>query len=113
MNLFKHLMAASAIAVGTWLPATSFAQTEHSHDHTSSAPSTALTEGEVTKVNRETSKITIKHGEIKHLEMPAMTMVFTVKDKRLLNVVKPGDQVRFGVIKEGGKLVVTDIQPQR
>jgi len=113
MNLCKHLMTASAIAMGTWLPTTSFAQPEHSHDHTPAAPSTALTEGEVTKVNRETSKITIKHGEIKYLEMPAMTMAFTIKDKRLLNAVKPGDKVQFGVTKEGGKLVVTDIQPQR
>ena len=40
-----------------------------------------------------------------------MTMVFTAKDKSLLGKVKPGDKVKFMVVNEGGKMVVTDIQP--
>ena len=56
-------------------------------------------------------KVTIKHGDILHMDMPGMTMVFTVKDKSLLSQVKPGDKVKFMVVNEGGKLVVTDIQP--
>jgi Cu(I)/Ag(I) efflux system periplasmic protein CusF len=37
--------------------------------------------------------------------------VFTAKDKSLLSNVKPGDKVKFMVVNEGGKMVVTDIQP--
>ena len=37
-------------------------------------------EGEVKKVNKDTGKLTIKHGELKNLGMPPMTMVFRVKD---------------------------------
>jgi len=67
--------------------------------------------GEVRKVDRDNQKITIKHGEIKSLDMPPMTMVFTVKDPALLEAAKPGDKVRFGVAREDGKFVVTAIEP--
>jgi Cu/Ag efflux protein CusF len=66
--------------------------------------------GEVRKVDRDNQKITIKHGEIKSLDMPPMTMVFTVKDSALLEAAKPGDKVRFGVAREDGKFVVTAIE---
>jgi Cu(I)/Ag(I) efflux system protein CusF len=46
------------------------------------------TEGEVRKVDKEAGKVTLKHGEIKNLEMPGMTMVFQVKDPALLEKVK-------------------------
>ena len=61
----------------------------------------------------EAEKLTLKHGDIKHMDMPGMTMVFTARDKRLLVNVKPGDKVKFMVVNEGGKMVVTDIQPAR
>lgn len=66
--------------------------------------------GEIRKVDRDNQKITIKHGEIKSLDMPPMTMVFTVKDPALLEAAKPGDKVRFGVAREDGKFVVTAIE---
>jgi Cu/Ag efflux protein CusF len=44
--------------------------------------------------------------------MPGMTMVFTVRDKGQLTS-SPGDKVQFTVVQEGGKMVVTDIQPAR
>ena len=67
-------------------------------------------QGEIRKVDRENRKITIKHGDIKSLDMPAMTMVFNVKDAALLDVAKAGDKVRFGVAREDGKFVVTTIE---
>jgi Cu/Ag efflux protein CusF len=66
--------------------------------------------GEVRKVDRDNLKITIKHGEIKSFDMPAMTMVFTIKDPALLEAAKPGDKVRFGVAREDGKFVVSAIE---
>ena len=67
--------------------------------------------GEVRKVDRDNQKITIKHGEIKSLDMPPMTMVFTVKDPALLDAAKPGNKVRFSVAREDGKFVLTEIEP--
>jgi Cu(I)/Ag(I) efflux system protein CusF len=68
------------------------------------------TDGEVRKIDKDAGKITLKHGEIKHMDMPPMTMVFAVKDKALLDKVKPGDKVKFAASNEGGKLTVTAIQ---
>jgi Cu(I)/Ag(I) efflux system protein CusF len=66
-----------------------------------------LAEGEIRKVDKDAKKITIKHGEIRSLDMPAMTMVFQVKDAALLDAVKAGDKVRFSAEKIGGAYVVT------
>ncbi len=70
----------------------------------------APTEGEVRKVDRDAKKITIKHGPIANLDMPAMTMVFQVKDAALLEQVKSGDKVRFHAEKIGGAFTVTAIE---
>ena len=75
------------------------------------AASADMTEGEIRKVDKETKKITIKHGAIKNLDMPGMTMVFQVKDPSMLDKVKAGDKVRFKAEKAGGAIVVTEIQP--
>ena len=76
-------------------------------------PATAgdMTDGEVRKVDKDTKKITIKHGEIKNLDMPGMTMVFQVKDVALVAKAKAGDKIRFKAEKSGSNFVVTDIQP--
>ncbi len=71
----------------------------------------AMTDGEVRKIDKDAGKITLRHGDIKHLEMPPMTMVFTVQDKALLERVKVGDKVRFQVVMRQGQMVLTDITP--
>ncbi len=68
--------------------------------------------GEVRKIDKEARKITIKHGEIKELEMPPMTMVFTLKDPAVLENFKVGDKVKFKVVREDGKMLVTELQNQ-
>ena len=69
-----------------------------------------MTDAEVRKVDKDAKKITLKHGEIKNLEMPAMTMVFQVKDPALLDKVKTGDKVKFKAEKVPGGIVVTKIE---
>ena len=72
-----------------------------------------MTDAEVRKIDLAASKITLKHGEIKSLDMPPMTMVFHVRDKALLAKVQVGDKLRFKAINDAGKYTVTDIQLQR
>jgi Cu(I)/Ag(I) efflux system periplasmic protein CusF len=72
-----------------------------------------MADGEIRKVDMDNKKITIKHGEIKNLDMPGMTMVFQVKDPAMLTTVKTGDKVRFKAEKSGGAIVVTEIQPAK
>ncbi len=70
-----------------------------------------LTDGEVKKVDKDTGKLTIKHGPITNLGMPAMTMVFRVNDPALLDKVKSGDKIRFAADKVGGVLTVMRVEP--
>jgi len=67
--------------------------------------------GEVRKIDKSAKKITLRHGEMPNLEMPAMTMVFQVKDPAFLDAVKVGDKVKFKAQKIDGALVVVEIQP--
>jgi Cu(I)/Ag(I) efflux system protein CusF len=72
-----------------------------------------LADGEIRKVDKDAKKITIKHGPVPSIEMPAMTMVFQVKDASLLERVKAGDKVRFDAQKIGGQYFVTKIEPAK
>jgi len=74
------------------------------------SPAAPMVEGEVRKVDKDTRKITLKHGDMPSLEMPAMTMVFQVKDPAMIDTVKAGDKVRFTAQKAGGAFVITEIQ---
>jgi len=78
-----------------------------------SAPSEALSQGEVRKVDLDAKKITIKHGPLINLDMPAMTMVYRVTDQAMLRQIKPGDKVRFRAESLGGALTVTKIELAR
>lgn len=72
-----------------------------------------VSEAEVRKVDRDAGKITLKHGEIKNLDMPPMSMVFQVKDKALLDKVKAGDKVSFTADKVNGAYTVMSIDPAK
>ncbi len=69
-----------------------------------------MSSGEVKKIDKEAQKITLKHGPIKNLDMPGMTMVFKVVDPSLLDKVKAGDQVKFTAEHQGSAMVVTAIE---
>lgn len=73
---------------------------------------TDTVQGEVRRINRGESKVTLRHGPLKALDMPGMTMVFGVRDARQLDALKVGDKVQFTVIQEAdGNLLVTEIHP--
>ena len=78
-----------------------------------SAASGDMTEAEVRKVDVAQGKVTLRHGEIKNLDMPPMTMVFAVKDKAMLDGVKPGDKVKFKAANLDGKFTVVEIAPAK
>ena len=67
-------------------------------------------DAEVRKVDREAARLTLKHGEIKSLDMPPMTMVFRVQDKAWLERLNVGDRIRFQARKVDGQYTVTAIQ---
>jgi len=72
-----------------------------------------LAEGEVRRVDKAGSKISLKHGEIKNLDMPPMSMVFQVSDKALLDKVKVGDKVNFTASQVNGDYTVMSIEVRK
>ena len=76
----------------------------------SSEKEMVMAEGVVRKIDAEGKKVTLRHGEIKNLDMPGMTMVFGVKDAKMISEMKVGDKVKFHVEKEGTNFVVTTIE---
>ena len=112
MKKTKPLLAATAIALSSLFSGSVLAQTAPHQPTMAAAATPDLTDGEVRKVDKEAGKLTIRHGEIKHLDMPPMTMVFVAKDKSMLDQVKAGDKVRFMTVHENGQMIVTDLQPR-
>lgn len=72
--------------------------------------SAAVSQGEVKKVDAEAGKLTIKHGELKNINMGAMTMVFEVADKAVLSQLKAGDAITFTADNRGGQLSAHDVK---
>ena len=119
MNLLHRLhltLAAAALAAGpahaetsrndaTSSPPTSAAPT--------AAPAASLVDAEVRRVDVATRRITLRHGPIPNLAMSAMTMVFQVRDPKMLDGLSPGDTVRFTADRVDGVYLVTSIEAVR
>lgn len=77
-----------------------------------SANDPAVSTGEVRKVDRQNGTLTLRHGPLRNLGMPGMTMVFRVADRAWLGALKEGDQVRFVADDVGGQLTVVRLERQ-
>ena len=105
----------STLLMSLTLAAPAFAQQkadDHSAHHPAATAPAAddMADAEVRKIDKDAAKLTLRHGEIKSLDMPPMTMVFNVRDKALLDRLEVGNKVRFAAVKEAGKYTVTEIQ---
>lgn len=99
----KALIAAGVFA----LSANVIAQT------TPGDAATAMSSGEVRKIDKNMGKMTIKHGPLVNLGMDAMTMVFRVRAPAMLDQVSVGDRVRFVAEQPNGQLTVTRIEKEK
>ena len=106
--MVRSMSAALLIAFSIPLPA--LADDAHHKPAMVAQAASSLSEGEVRKVDKEAKKLTIRHGPLANLDMPAMTMVFQVKDPAMLEQVKAGDKIRFQADKVGSAYTVTHIE---
>ena len=117
-HLFCIPLAASLLVLGTepalaQAPAAAATDSDSGHHPAtaaSPAPQAELSEGEITRWDPRTLRLTLKHGEIKNLEMPPMTMVFRVADASVVGDLKPGDKVRFRAEQVSGAYHVQRIE---
>jgi Cu/Ag efflux protein CusF len=109
MNAFSRLAIALALtAAGSVVCAQETARPGQAGHQ--AATSVELTDGEVRKIDREAGKITLRHGELKNLGMPPMSMVFRVKDAAMLDQAKVGDKVRFAAERVNGAVTVVQLR---
>jgi Cu(I)/Ag(I) efflux system periplasmic protein CusF len=104
--LISIMLCASALAQTVTSPAPAPAAP------VASAPMTTkdMAEAEVRKVDKEAKKVTLKHGPIKNLDMPGMTMVFQVRDASLFDKLTAGDKIMFTAEQLQGAFVVTGVE---
>lgn len=91
--------------------ASSVVNAQHASSHGPAHSAMDMVEGEVQQVDKTARNITLRHSEIKNMQMPAMTMTFHVKEPALLDKVKAGDKVKFRLEAVGGVPTVTAIEP--
>jgi Cu(I)/Ag(I) efflux system protein CusF len=100
MRIKKYVLAlglsVSTVGMALGLSANAFAQ--------------AMAEGVVRRIDLDNNKISIRHGEIKALDMPPMTMVFVAKKPELLKSLSPGDEVVFEAFEANGQYLVGNIK---
>jgi Cu(I)/Ag(I) efflux system periplasmic protein CusF len=100
--MLSTLLSLSAIAQSTPAPASpSVAQATATND---------MAEAEVRKIDKDAKKVTLKHGPIKNLDMPGMTMVFQVRDPALFDKMTVGDKIMFTAEQLQGAFVVTGVE---
>lgn len=115
MKRFSNLFSAatlSACALIALPAASALAQghSQHAGAPISREPAVQMSSGEIVKVDKDAAKLTIKHGPLKNLKMPGMTMAFKVKNPAMLDQVKAGDKVSFVAESVQGALSVTTLE---
>jgi Cu/Ag efflux protein CusF len=69
-----------------------------------------MSSGTATKVDSQWYKVTIDHGPLDNLDMPAMKMVFQVADPAMLEGLEAGTPVVLSADRINGKLTVTALE---
>lgn len=113
----KALITSTLIALVTLGAAPVQAAGDHA-GHGMAMQATASTEmqmvdGVVKKVDKSVGKVTLSHGPLTNLSMPAMTMVFRVKDAHWLDQMKAGDKIRFMADNVNGAVTIVHFEPAK
>ncbi|NJS35990.1 MAG: copper-binding protein, partial [Brachymonas sp.] len=65
---------------------------------------------EVTRLQLDRNRVTLKHEVIPSIKMDAMTMPFKLKDKALFESYKVGDKIQIVVKNDDGELFITQVR---
>jgi Cu(I)/Ag(I) efflux system protein CusF len=104
---FRSLLAVAALVVSAaavlWTPVASAATLQL-------AQSRPPVEGEVTRIQKDTGKVTIRHGPIPNLDMPGMQMVFNLNDPGMIEKLKTGSKITFTADRINGAFTVMSLE---
>jgi len=111
------VLATSLLALsssGLALAADHMSMHEHGNDAMQAqADQTVLSVGVVKKIDKVNAKLTIAHGPLQNLQMPAMTMSFKLKNPAWADSVKLGDKVNFLAEDNKGELLIVRLEPAK
>jgi Cu(I)/Ag(I) efflux system periplasmic protein CusF len=116
------LVVALAVAVGVAaLPARAQEHSHEGHDQQTGTTDAAAPSSqdwiaaEVRRVDIPQQKLTLKHGDIRHLDMPGMTMPFKlapgVVSAAQLTAIKAGDKVEVRIESRDGAPTIVELRP--
>lgn len=91
----------TALAVTLAMSGAAFAQMSHGD--------MPMSHGTITKIDTKWNKVTIDHGPLESLAMPAMKMVFDLADPSMMDSLSEGQEITFSADRVNGKLTVTEI----
>jgi Cu/Ag efflux protein CusF len=110
----KALITASLIAIASLGAVSVQAAGDHA-GHAMAAPAAEMqmVDGQVKKVDKAAGKVTLSHGPLTNLNMPAMTMAFKVSNAAWLDQMKSGDKIRFMADTVNGAITVVHFEPAK
>ena len=73
MKNANSLLIGAMLSLAALMPLSATAQATGDAGKPAAMAAASMTDGEVRKIDKDAGKITIKHGDIKHLEMPGIT----------------------------------------
>jgi Cu/Ag efflux protein CusF len=74
------------------------------------AQASVMAAGEIMGVDKDGGQLTIDHGPLLNLNMPAAVRVFQVRDRSVLDQLEVGDSVLFVAENIAGRLTVIRIE---
>lgn len=108
----KTVYASAFIVLTAAFTASGIAADDHAGQgamHAAAPATAAMTDGLVKKVDKPAGKVTISHGPLPN-GMPAMTMVFRVKEATWLDQMKNGDKIRFMADSVSGTMTIVHFE---
>lgn len=110
------IITAMAITFGVSGGALAFQDHQHQeHKHHSKSHEHAeveFTRAEVVEVDTERHELVLSHDTIEHLNMPAMTMGFSVVESIDINKLQEGDEIQVKVERFDQNFVITAIETE-
>jgi Cu/Ag efflux protein CusF len=112
----KNKLLAFLLAGLACLPAYAASHSHDAHAGHGAVPQpaqSAWVDGVVKRVDKAGGRVTVAHGPLTQLNMPAMTMVFRVRDASWLDRMRVDGKIRFVAESIGGTLTIVQFEPEK
>lgn len=105
----------AAVAMTLCVNGVALAYQQHGHQHhgeSSDSEQIQFTAAEVVEVDTEHNEVVLRHEAIEHLDMPGMTMAFSLADDIEISSLEAGDQIKVKIERQDQNFVITEVRDQ-